>query len=66
MDNTKLDDIAVLTTLARLRQNDMLGEADRLALEKMLSSDWGKKAAREIFSTEPSHARDILQHYSFI
>jgi len=65
MDNTKLDDIAVLTTLARLQQNNMLAEADRKALEKLLS-EWGKKAAREIFSAGPSQAREIIQHYSFI
>jgi hypothetical protein len=65
MDNSKLDDIAVLTTLARLHKNNMLAEADRKALEGLLS-DWGKKAAQEIFRAAPSQARDIIQQYSYI
>lgn len=65
MDNTRLDDIAVLTTLARLSRNHMLADADRKALEQLLS-DWGKKAAKDILNGSPSQARDIIEHYSVI
>jgi hypothetical protein len=66
MSNEHLDDIAVLTTLERLRQRDMLADADRQDLEQQLKSEWGRKAAAKLFAGSLDHTveHDVLKRFS--
>jgi hypothetical protein len=66
MSNSELDDIAVLTTLQQLWQQNMLAAADRKTLEARLSSDWGRGAAQKLFlgSLNGSAEHNVLKLFS--
>lgn len=67
MSNEKFEDMAVLSTLAQLREGHLLNNADAEALGRELKSEWGKKvfAALQSESASPeAEDRELLQRFS--
>jgi hypothetical protein len=67
MSNGQFDDVGVLTTLERLRQNGLLGESDLETLRQQLKTDWGRQAFAAWHTQDQKKfqpARSVLQRFS--
>jgi len=62
MSNEKFEDMAVLSTVARLRAKNLLNEMDANALRLKLKSDWGRKVFADLQAGGPApEDRGLLQ-----
>lgn len=65
MSNEKFEDMAVLSTFARLRARNLLNDADAEALRMKLKSDWGKRVFVDMQTGAPQpEDRMLLQRFS--
>jgi hypothetical protein len=65
MSNEKFEDMAVLSTFARLRARNLLNEADAEALRMKLKSEWGKGVFADLQIGAPKpEDRVLLQRFS--
>jgi hypothetical protein len=60
MSNEKFEDMAVLSTLARLRAKNLLSETDAEALRMKLKSEWGKRVFVDLQTGAPQPEDRVL------
>jgi hypothetical protein len=61
MSNEKFDDMAVLSTLAQLRERDLLNESDLESLGGQLKTEWGKQVFQDLRNNlEPKPEDQVL------
>jgi hypothetical protein len=66
MSNDQFDDMAVLSTLAQLRERELLNESDLESLGRQLKTEWGREVFEDLKNNSGPKPEDqmLLERFS--